>query len=320
MPRSRGGSCRRLRAALVLWLLFVTAAAWPRAASQVLIVVGPGGEAEYDQLFAQWAGKLKEALGPKVDGVTLLAPGTESPSSRERLLATLAGYEKLEASDQLAVFLIGHGSADQERYRINLPGPDLSGDELGAALAGIKARLVVVNGTSCRGASLTALSAKNRAVVTATRSGRETTPPRFMGFLIEGLDGRADTDKNGMTTVLELFHYARQKTAEWYQSQNRLASEHALLDDSGSGRGSDNPAPGSEDGALAAALAISRPSVQADAGIAPELVRRKQDLEGQIESLRFRKTQMADAEYQEQFEKLMVELAQINRQIAEARK
>jgi hypothetical protein len=123
-----------------------------------------------------------------------------------------------------------------------------------------------------------------------------------------------------MTTLLELFHYARQKTAEWYQTQNRLASEHALLDDSGSGRGTDNPAPGSEDGALAASLAIARPPLQAGAAVPPEMIRRKQDLEGSIESLRYRKSQMSESDYQEQFEKLMLELARINRQIAEVRK
>jgi hypothetical protein len=176
--------------------------------------------------------------------------------------------------------------------------------------------VVVLNGTSSSGASLQALSRKNRVVVTATRSGRETIPPRFAGFLVDGLDGRADADKNGSVSILELYQYARQKTAEWYQEQNRLASEHALLDDSGSGKGSENPAPGSADGALAASLMIVPPEhLAAASGASRELLSRKLELESAVEKLRFRKSEMSPEQYQEQLENLMLELARVNRQI-----
>ena len=303
-----------LAAAAIAFLLAATTLGM--AATHVLIITGPGGDSEYDQLFSKWATQLGEQLQPRAAAIVSLGPGAQNPSTRTEVLSTLAKYQTLEPADLFLFFVIGHGSSDREDYRLNLPGPDLTAQELKAALDKIRAQVVVVNGTSCSGASLSTLSAKNRAVITATRSGRETTPPRFVGFLVEGLDGRADADKNGAISLLELFQYARKHTAEWYQSQNRLASEHALLDDSGSGRGTDNPVPGSADGALAASLMISRPELQAEARVPAELLRRKQELEAGIEKLRFQKSQMSEADYQEQFEGLLLELARINRQIA----
>ncbi|MBI2822236.1 MAG: hypothetical protein HYX74_08435 [Acidobacteria bacterium] len=315
---SRAGCPRRLNPAAWLLAFCVLAAGPAQAATHVVIVSGSAGEATYEQLFAGWVHRLAEYFKERADGVVTLAPGLDRASTRENILSALAEYQTLGSQDLFLLFLIGHGTFDQEKYRFNIPGPDITAEELSAAVAEIPARVVVVNGTSCSGAALPVLSSSNRVVITATRSGRETNPPRFVGFFIEGLDGRADADKNGSVSLLELFRFARQKTEEWYRSQNRLASEHALLDDSGGGRGTDNPEPGTADGALAASLVIvPAESTAAAANVPPELASRKRELEASIEQLRFRKSAMSEQAYQEQLEKLILELARVNREIAQ---
>jgi hypothetical protein len=47
----------------------------------------------------------------------------------------------------------------------------------------------------------------------------------------------ADLDKDGQTSLLEAWLAAAQRTTEFYQNEERLATEHSLLDDNGDGLG-----------------------------------------------------------------------------------
>ncbi len=308
-------SAFRLLLTLAMLLIFCVPNA--TAGTHVLIVAGLGGAPTYDQMFSQWVDQLNAQLKSRAASMVTVASGREIPPRRENILSALKKYQTLSAEDLFLLFLIGHGNFDQQQYRFNIPGPDITAEELASAIAKIPAQVVVINGTGASGASLPFLSFKNRVVITATRSGTETNPPRFLQFFIEGLDGRADADKNGSISILELYQYARKKTAEWYQSQNRLASEHALLEDSGKGKGTEDPVPGSSNGALAASLMIAGSSTEVprhDAA-ANALLARKHELEAALEKLRFRKSEMTDAAYQQQLETLVLELARVNRQI-----
>ena len=53
------------------------------------------------------------------------------------------------------MILVGHGSYDGEAYKLNLPGPDIDGDEFAKLLTAVPARSqLVVNATSASGAVL----------------------------------------------------------------------------------------------------------------------------------------------------------------------
>ena len=101
-------------------------------------------------------------------------------------------------ADALVVMLIGHGSFDGFEYKINLPGPDLSGVELAALLDRVPAtRQFIVNMTSASGGSRAALEKPGRVVITATKSGTEKNATVFARYWVEALrDPAADTDKN----------------------------------------------------------------------------------------------------------------------------
>src|SRR4029450_8981839 len=61
---------------------------------------------------------------------------------------------------------------------------------------------------------------------------------RFGGFLAASLnEPAADLDQDGQTSLLEAFLRASHLTREFYATEGRLATEHALIDDNGDGLG-----------------------------------------------------------------------------------
>ena len=79
-------------------------------------------------------------------------------------------------------------------------------------------------------------------------------------------DDVADVDHDERLSVLEAYRYARNEVERFYESENRLLTEHALLDDNGDGEGTTDPDPATSDGRLAAAFMFD-----AAAGVVAEL-------------------------------------------------
>jgi hypothetical protein len=175
--------------------------------------------------------------------------------TREQVRAALERIAKeAQPQDAVVLMLIGHGSFDGYEYKINLPGPDLSGAELATLLDRIPAtRQLVVNMTSSSGGSIESLRRPNRVVIAATKTGTEKNATVFARYWVEALrDPAADTDKNEVVSALEAFRYADKKTAAFYESQKRLATEHAVLEDTGKGEAVRAPSPENGEGHLAA--------------------------------------------------------------------
>ena len=177
------------------------------AATFYVTVAGLGGEPDYEQRFASEAqeiDKLVRAGGPDAKVTTLYGPQA-TKANVQNALAQLAREAK--PADALVVMLIGHGGFDGYEYKINLPGPDLSGVELATLLDRIPCtRQLVVNMTSASGGSRAALEKPNRVVITATKSGTEKNATVFARYWVEALrDPAADTDKNETVSALEAF-------------------------------------------------------------------------------------------------------------------
>src|SRR5690606_37660771 len=152
--------------------------------------------------------------------------------------------------DHVFVLLIGHGSAQPGAARVNLPGPDPTAEDYARMLAPFTTqRIAFIVAASASGGFIGPLSGPNRVVVTATRSAHERNETIFGRYFVQAYaDDVADVDKDGRVSVLEAFEYATRKTARFYESQNRLRTEHALLDDNGDGKGSQEPDPRAGDG------------------------------------------------------------------------
>src|SRR5436309_11702702 len=205
----------------------------------VLLVVGAPGEEEYAKNFERWAGLWEKAS--RDGGANYVSVGltpTNETTDWERMRQALAAEPKESASD-LWLVLIGHGSFDGKEAKFNLRGPDLSATDLAEWLKPFRRPLAVIDCASSSGPFLNKLSATNRVVVVATRSGYEQNYARFGQFVAEAItDPQADLDKDGQTSLLEVLLAASQRVAEFYNAEGRLATEHALLDDNG-----DRPGP-----------------------------------------------------------------------------
>jgi hypothetical protein len=298
--------------------LLVNAAA--RADVYFVTVAGLGGEPDYEQRFTSAAGDLDRIL--KATGATShVATLSGTQATRQQLtdaLQRIAGEAKAE--DDFVLILIGHGSFDGVQYKLNLVGPDISAGELAALCDRIAAeRQLIVNTTSASGGSVATLARHNRAVIAATKTGTEKNATVFARYWVEALqDPTADLDKNESISALEAFQYATAKTAAFYESQKRLATEHAVFEDTGKGPPVRAAARESGAGRFLASVALVRlGSAQAAASDPAKrgLLARKEELERKIDTLKYQRAAMAEDDYKAQLTQALVALAKVQAEL-----
>ena len=299
-------------------VLLLAAALSAPATTFYVTLSGLGGEPDYDQRFKMWADDIDSSLkraGGDASVVTLKAP------TREQIHAKFAEIDKqIKPDDAFVLMLIGHGSYDGTDYKFNIPGPDITGAEMASLLDRIPAtRQLVVNMTSSSGGSLSFLQKKNRIVITATKTGTEKNATVFARFWAEALrEPAADADKNESVSALEAFHYAQRKTAESFDSQKRLATEHAVLEDTGKGDGERDPNAENGEGKLASAFPVIRLGANAAAARDPAkraLLDKKDQIEQQIDKLKYDKAAIPAEEYKRQLNSLLLELARTQEEL-----
>src|SRR5229473_4374888 len=287
-----------------------------QAASYYVTVAGLGGEPEYEQRFtalAQDLDKLLKGSGSDLHVYTLKG----EDATRARLTETLTQVaHEAKPDDEFVLILIGHGSFDSVEYKFNLVGPDITAADLATLCNRVAARRqLIVNTTSASGGSIPVLQRPGRAVIASTKSGTEKNATVFARYWVEALqDPSADVDKNESVSALEAFQYADRKTAEFYTAQKRLATEHAVFEDTGKGEPVRAPSLDSGEGRLLASLILVRSGDAQKAAFDStkrDLLAKKEDFERQIDALRYQKAAMSQNDYEQQLKVLLVGLARI---------
>ncbi len=321
----RHSSWITLLAALLTTAAFASADTNTDESATVLVVVGAPGEEEYGKNFAKWAGLWEEAS--RKGGARYLSIGlsnTNEATDLEQLKKVLATESK-ELTAAMWLVLIGHGTFDGKEAKFNLRGPDLSATELAEGLKPFRRPLAVVNAASCSAPFINKLSATNRVIVAATRSGYEQNYARFGRYIAEAItDPQADLDEDGQTSLLEAFLLASRRAAEFYNSEGRLATEHALLDDNGDGLGTpadwfrgSRAVKKAKEGASADGLRAHQFHLvrsEQEQKLSSEVRARRNELELAIDKLRDAKNQLNEEDYYQQLEKLLLELAKLYEQ------
>jgi hypothetical protein len=327
---------RRALTAYIALLLAGGGAGLQAQQSHVIVISGLSGAPEYAQRFTRWAAQFADAAaerwGIPAANLTWLAEDTTADARISARSTRTAIEQAIDAvasrarpGDPVLILLIGHGSAQGGEARINLPGPDMSAAEFDALLDRLPLQQVaLVNAASASGDFVEPLSARNRAIVTATRSGGEKNETIFAEYFVHAFAGDgADVDKDGQVSLLEAFNYARREVERFYQAEQRLQTEHALLDDNGDGEGSREPDPAAGDGALARRFVLAGSAAAAtetaradDPALAPLYAERRR-LEDQVATLRTRKASMDSTAYETELERLLVDLAMTNQRIRE---
>lgn len=324
-------NCRLVAAILVLFSLGgLTAHGAVRDGRWAILIAGSSGDPDLQAMYLKEFKDLRSALeGPlgfSRDQIVVLfddpAKDTsliQRKSTREDLQSVCRDFAgRVNKDDLVFVFIEGHGNYDGKVYKLNLVGPDPTAEELAAMLYSIPARrYIVVNATNCSGGSIAALSKPGKVVITSTKSGMETNQPHFGSYFVEAFrNNAADSDKNGRVSMIEAFSYAKGKVEEFYKNEGLMQTEHPVLDDNGEGQGQGDPTPENGEGLLARMTFLdSGMPADARSNLMPEqqkLAREANEIEIQIEALKYAKKEMAEAEYEKQLETLLLRLAQIN--------
>ncbi len=288
----------------------------------LIVLSGAAGEEDFGKVFLEAAQSWKKAA-EKAD-VNLVEIGTTNPvatNDLELFRAALAN-EPTNTLAELWIVMLGHGTFDGREAKFNLHGPDLSASTLSNLLAGFHRPVAIINAASCSAPFIKALARKDRVVVTATRSGAEENYTRFNRYISQAIaDPEADLDKDGQTSLLEAFLMASRRVVEFYKSEGRLATEHALLDDNGDGlgvqadwfRGIHAVKKAANNAALDGTRAHQWHLVrsQEDQKLTPEQRQKRDALEVEIGKLREQKAAMSEDDYYKQLEALLTKLGEI---------
>jgi len=323
---------------LLVACALATSLANPLAAqgrTHAVIVVGLGGAAEYRESFHAEASQIYTALldrhGLSAADVTYLGEKVEVDPDMIELRSTRANVlqvlgeiaQEAQPMDRVLVILIGHGTAGGSEPQFNLPGPDLTPSDFQLGLMAFPTQsLALVHTGAASGGFITPLSGPNRTLIAATKTERQLNATEFGQFFAEAVAGEsADLDHDDRTSLLEAFIYARQEVERYYQEQNELLTETAVLDDNGDGEGSHDAGLAGPDGPLAATFHLGGLSgTAAQAPDDPDLARLYQErieIQSRIDGLRAVRDAMNEDDYLDAMEPLLVELALKNREIRE---
>ena len=265
----------------------------------VVVVEGLPGDSVYAEQFEQQINAISTASRSMTEPDNVHLIRTDEVS-RDAVLGHLESMQsRLHANDLFALFLIGHGSYDDIEYKFNIPGPDLTGEDIAAALDALPAtNQLFVNTSSSSGAIADLVASDDRIVVLATRGGAERHATRFGGYFAGALsDPSADIDKNGTISVDEAFNFAERQVSDYFEQQNQLATEHPQLNGDRAER------------LTLARLGGSRPVV-VDTTLAG-LVADRDAVNAEIETLRLSREELPVAEYQSALLDIMLRLARI---------
>jgi hypothetical protein len=300
----------------LLWVLMTALSA--HASVYYVTVAGLGGEPDYEQRFTANAKDLDKLFKESGSGAHVYTL-TGTQATRAQLTQTLASIaQDAKPGDDFVLMLIGHGSFDGADYKFNLVGPDITAAELGELCDRIPAkRQLIVNATSASGGSVAALEKPGRGVIAATKSGAEKNATVFARYWVEALqDPTADLDKSDSISAMEAFAFAQRKTAAFYESQKRLATEHPVFEDTGKNEPVREPS--KSEGVLLAnftVLRIGAAQKQANNPAKQGLLAKKEDLEQKIDALKYQKAAMDPADYKQQLTEALVQLAQVQQEL-----
>jgi len=311
----------------ILGVLLLTLAFAANAGAEdrwAIVLSGASGGAKYAEQMRDWRASLVSALvdryGFPADKVKTLVDETVKTGEQgtaENVRKIMAEMRKqLTRDDLLLVILLGHGTFDGDIAKFNLVGPDLSAADWSTMLNGIASRLVVVNTTEASFPFLEKLSGANRVVITATDSAAQKYATVFPEYFVKAMrEASSDLDKNGRTSIFEVFSAASAAVKQYYEQKGQLTTERALLDDNGDGVGREAEAPG-PDGSLARLVYLDAelPAAANNPELAA-LLKRRRELEAEAEALKLKKGIMPAPAWEAEFEKLMIELAKVARDI-----
>ncbi len=321
-----------MRKVVLMTVVALVTASSAAAQTYLVVIQGIGGEAKFRDRFGALSSTLVDAAAMRYqiapERVLYLAeredtPGAHARSTKASIEEVFAGLADVAPADaRIFVIVIGHGSALGGSPTFQIPGPDIAASDFATLFGRFPTQeIVFVALSSASGGFIPVLSGPRRTVITATKSDFERNETVFPIHFVEALTGDgADVDKDDRVSVLEAFAYARREVERVYAQDNRLQTEHALIDDNGDGEGTGDLGEAALDGHRARTMFLTDQTAVIASVNDPELARLLQEqrrLESQLAQLRARKAAMDADAYQRELEGLLLEIARVGRAIRE---
>ena len=245
---------------------------------------------------------------------------TGTAATRQGIRETLGRLAAVKPDDAFRAVMIGHGTYDGAEYKFNIPGPDITAEELARCWTVFPPDAeLVVNMTSASG---------DRFLCWRRRPGgdhgdeiRNREECYGIRALLAGCaaERRCRHGQEWYCVGARSVRYAQGKTAAYFQQEKLLATGHAMLDDTGAkGRACADPSPANAQGLLAAAFPVIRPPAEAAAAQKPgkqKLLAKKNNSRPLSTDLKYEKAAMPAEEYKKQLSVLLLQLAQTRQSI-----
>jgi hypothetical protein len=164
-------------------------------------------------------------------------------SNAENLKETIKNLAAtVQPEDRFIFYYIGQANVVAGKLRLNLPGQDITHEQLTGWINQIKASSMLLV-LDCPGAGMAvkALTGQGRIVIGACTAEQHYST-RFSEYFIPSLlDSKSDTDDDGKISLLEAFTFASKQLDDWYFSQLFLKTETPVLEDNADGFPSRQP-------------------------------------------------------------------------------
>jgi len=186
---------------------------------------------------------LINTAGIEPDRLGILV-GRRTPVHKDSKLSTAENIKKqlntfttaIRTTDRFIFYYVGQANVVADKLRLNLPGTDITHEQLAEWIKRIKASsMLIVLDCPGAGSAVKALADKDRIIIGAcTHEQRYST--QFSQYFIPALtDLQSDTDRDGKVSVLEAFTVAARQLDDLYRHQNLLQTETPILEDNTDG-------------------------------------------------------------------------------------
>ena len=170
------------------------------------------------------------------------AATTKTPTS-ENIQNVINNFSSIiKPSDRFIFYYVGQSNVIGEELRINLPGEDVTPEQLSLWIKEIKASYMLIV-FDCPGSGLAAkaLSEDGRVIIGSSTTEQHYTT-RFSEYFIPALtDSQTDINEDGKISILEAFTITSKKIDDWYRQEKLLTTETPVLEDNGDGQPSKEP-------------------------------------------------------------------------------
>ena len=215
-----------------------------------VILVGIPGDEDHAVTFRTTADQIQRWLieslqFPSRNVLRLPTSALNAPNvTADQIHTTFTDLgQNLQVDDSLWIFSLGHGHYDGKRAWFHVAGRDPSSEDFGRWLSNVECREQVIwLMQPSSGWFVKPLSRPGRIVVAATAADEEANETEFASaFATVAMLPPEDLDTNHdmSVSVSELYSAVVREVLQRFKSDNRLPTEHAQLDDSGDGIGTE---------------------------------------------------------------------------------